>query len=59
MNQKSVSQLLSAVLVLMLLAHTAQAQGLQTGTVTGIVSSQDDAPLPGVTGRRGFLKRPA
>lgn len=29
--------------------HTGYAQGLQTGTVTGIVSSQDDAPLPGVT----------
>ena len=30
-------------------ATTAHAQGLQTGTITGIVSSQDDAPLPGVT----------
>ena len=49
MKQKSVSQLLYAVLALVLLSQTAYGQGLQTGTVTGIVSSQDDAPLPGVT----------
>ena len=50
MNQKSVvSELLCVVLVLVLFGPTALAQGLQTGTVSGIVSSQDDAPLPGVT----------
>ena len=49
MKQKSVSQLRYAALVLVLLSQTAYGQGLQTGTVTGIVSSQDDAPLPGVT----------
>src|SRR6185503_13431704 len=49
MKQKSVSQLLYAVLALVLLSQTAYGQGLQTGTVTGSVSSQDSAPLPGVT----------
>jgi hypothetical protein len=38
-----------AVFSLVLLGHTAHAQGVQTGLITGIVSSQDDAPLPGVT----------
>src|SRR5687767_9626245 len=50
MNQKNTTgRILFAVLSLVLLGHGAYAQGLQTGTITGIVSSQDNAPLPGVS----------
>jgi outer membrane receptor protein involved in Fe transport len=49
MKQRFLARVSSAVLALLLAAHAAQAQGLQTGTITGIVTSQDDAPLPGVT----------
>jgi hypothetical protein len=40
----------AAVLSLAIIAITssASAQGLQTGVITGIVTSSDDAPLPGV-----------
>ncbi|HEX6160262.1 MAG TPA: carboxypeptidase-like regulatory domain-containing protein, partial [Thermoanaerobaculia bacterium] len=49
MNQKHRIRSFFAVLSLVLFGHMAHAQGLQTGTITGIVSSQDTAPLPGVT----------
>jgi hypothetical protein len=48
MNQ-GFRRLFIAVFSLVLVGHVAHAQGLQTGTMTGIVSSQDAAPLPGVT----------
>jgi hypothetical protein len=49
MNPRFFYTLFFCVLSLVLFGHTANAQGLQTGTITGIVSSQDAAPLPGVT----------
>ncbi len=38
-----------AVCVLVALSSTARAQGVQTGTITGIVQSSDGLSLPGVT----------
>ena len=49
MKQKLVGHAFCVVLLLLLAAPAVHAQGLQTGTMTGIVTSQDDAPLPGVT----------
>src|SRR5690349_15526282 len=49
MTQRNLARLSCAVLALLLVAHSAHAQGLQTGTITGLVTSQDAAPLPGVT----------
>ena len=49
MNKEFRGRLLFAVLALVLVGHLAHAQGLQTGMITGVVSSQDAAPLPGVS----------
>ena len=50
MTHHSAGRLAFALLSLVLLGHqTSSAQGLQAGTITGIVSSQDELPLPGVT----------
>jgi hypothetical protein len=49
MTNNSAGRILFALLSPVLLAHAVSAQGLQTGTITGIVSSQDELPLPGVT----------
>src|SRR5918996_3262404 len=49
MNQTHRIRSFFAVLSLVLFGHMAHAQGLQTGTITGIVPSQDTVPLPGVT----------
>jgi hypothetical protein len=49
MKQRTFARLSCVVLALLLVAPTAYAQGLQTGTITGLVTSQDAASLPGVT----------
>ena len=49
MTQRSLARLSYAVLALLLFTPLAHGQGLQTGTITGVVTSQDDSPLPGVT----------
>ena len=38
-----------AVCAILALSSTARAQGIQTGTITGIVQSSDGLSLPGVT----------
>jgi hypothetical protein len=49
MNQTAARFLVFGLFSLVLAGHTAHAQGVQSGTIAGIVSSQDQAPLPGVT----------
>jgi len=51
MNHTSLRRFFSVGICIFLLgsASIAGAQGIQTGTITGIVASGDGAPLPGVT----------
>jgi hypothetical protein len=46
---KTVSHILAATFALLLSSVPGQAQGLQSGTIAGLITSSDDAPLPGVT----------